>query len=435
MNDIITCKKNLKDIIDEYNDKLNIDDYQRPYTWSEEAANTLFNDIYNAMENNKEQEYRLGSLILHHDKDANKFNIVDGQQRLITIALILKALGDDNNFLLYSNIKAISRDNIIKNYNLLKSKVKDLCDEEKKQYKDYIKKCTFAVIITENMEEAFQLFDSQNTRGKSLKPHDLLKAYHLREMKDADEYSKVSVVKKWDNMKEDKLASLFADYLYPIICWCKKRDGIYYSEKDIDVFKGISVDNQYNYALYHKRSVVMAEKITKEFSCFLHDNAHNMFQLTQPFFAGEYFFKYVFHYYQLLSEVDKIINQHHTNSEEIPNYKIGDKYVRNLYICALLLFADRFGIHNLEKLYIDKIYYWSYSLRLVIYALQIVSINKYAIGNHDRIGNIALFEKIAEMKKPEEIMDIVLVDIESCDKFKPNESYIYKSHKAIYKKY
>jgi hypothetical protein len=39
------------------------------------------------------------------------------------------------------------------------------------------------IINVDKVEEAFQLFDSQNTRGKELDPHDLLKAYHLREMK------------------------------------------------------------------------------------------------------------------------------------------------------------------------------------------------------------------------------------------------------------
>lgn len=33
-----------------------------------------------------------------------------------------------------------------------------------------------------DISEAFQFFDSQNARGKALYPHDLLKAYHLREM-------------------------------------------------------------------------------------------------------------------------------------------------------------------------------------------------------------------------------------------------------------
>ena len=39
----------------------------------------------------------------------------------------------------------------------------------------------------ERLAEAFQLFDSQNNRGKSLEPHDLLKAYHLRQQDSEDE--------------------------------------------------------------------------------------------------------------------------------------------------------------------------------------------------------------------------------------------------------
>ena len=44
------------------------------------------------------------------------------------------------------------------------------------------------------LSEAFQLFDSQNNRGKSLEPHDLLKAYHLRKQYSEDE----KIVEKWE---------------------------------------------------------------------------------------------------------------------------------------------------------------------------------------------------------------------------------------------
>ena len=73
------------------------------------TADTLFNDIYSAMKENK--EYRLGSLILHRDENGF-YNIVDGQQRLITISLILKALGDKSDFLLGNEVKSVSFKNI-----------------------------------------------------------------------------------------------------------------------------------------------------------------------------------------------------------------------------------------------------------------------------------------------------------------------------------
>lgn len=403
---------NLSGLIGKYGNKLTIPDYQRPYTWKKSTADTLFNDIYSAMKKNK--DYRLGSLILH--KDENGFyNIVDGQQRLTTTALILKALDDESKFLLENEVKAVSFKNIAENYKALESRVNALSNIEKEEYRDYIKKCSFAIIITDKQEEAFQFFDSQNTRGKSLKPHDLLKAYHLREMNAVSEDIKKAVVKRWDNIDETHLADLFADYLYPVVRWHKKRNAVYYTAKNIDTFKGISREYKYNYALYHKRSVIFAEKIDKEFSDFLSNKECNMFQLTQPVISGEYFFKYVFHYDKLLTEVKKMIAEYHKESEEIPDYRTGDIYIKRLYECALLLFMDRFGIENMETSYMEKLYKWSYSLRLVMYAVRRESINSYANGNNSNIYNGALFSKISEMNKPEDIMKIELKKIDVPD--------------------
>ena len=53
------------------------------------------------------------------------------------------------------------------------------------------------VIQVGKESEAFQLFDSQNTRGRALDPHDLLKAYHLREMQN-DKYEMEYAVTKWE---------------------------------------------------------------------------------------------------------------------------------------------------------------------------------------------------------------------------------------------
>ncbi|MCI6475689.1 MAG: DUF262 domain-containing protein [Mucispirillum sp.] len=422
---------NLSELIETYGNQLKIPDYQRPYTWETSTADTLFNDIYSAIKEKK--AYRLGSLILHKEEVKNEdkivtgyvYNIVDGQQRLTTTALILKALDDESKFLLENEIKAVSFKNIAENYKALESRIKALSDSEKENYKKYIKECSFAVIITNKQEEAFQFFDSQNTRGKSLKPHDLLKAYHLREMNAVSEDIKKAVVKCWDNIDEAHLADLFADYLYPVVRWHKKRDAVYYTAKNIDTFKGISQEYKYNYALYHKRSVMFAEKIEKEFSDFLYNKECNLFQLTQPVISGEHFFKYVFYYDKLLTEVKNMIAEHHKESAEIPAYRTGDIYIKRLYECALLLFIDRFGIENMETSYMEMLYKWSYSLRLIMYAVRRESINSYAKGNNKNINNGALFDKIGEMNKPEDIMKLELKKIEIPDYNKDKYSVIY----------
>ena len=65
--------------------------YQRPYKKTTKNAIQLLDDIIEAKNENKEV-YRVGTLILHFDKEKNIYNIVDGQQRVTTFALLLMAL-------------------------------------------------------------------------------------------------------------------------------------------------------------------------------------------------------------------------------------------------------------------------------------------------------------------------------------------------------
>lgn len=55
------------------------------------------------------------------------------------------------------------------------------------------------VLKVNEISEAFQLFDSQNTRGRALDPHDLLKAYHLRAMHNCP-FEQFNLVKRWEGI-------------------------------------------------------------------------------------------------------------------------------------------------------------------------------------------------------------------------------------------
>ena len=172
--------------------KLKIPDYQRPYTWSTKSALELFNDIFKEYENNK-NEYRIGSVILH--QEAENYNIVDGQQRLTTLTILLKLLGEENLPLLKQTFNPLSYNSITNNHKILKQRVGLLSDDTKVKFKNFIlKKCTMVEIVVDNQPDAFNYFDSQNTRGKALEVHDLLKAYHLRHMADTDENKKVQII-------------------------------------------------------------------------------------------------------------------------------------------------------------------------------------------------------------------------------------------------
>lgn len=68
------------------NSKVAIPEYQRSYCWSESHVRDLLSDISTI-----QNEYRMGTIILYENQ--GKLEIVDGQQRLVTLEILLFNLG------------------------------------------------------------------------------------------------------------------------------------------------------------------------------------------------------------------------------------------------------------------------------------------------------------------------------------------------------
>ena len=189
-------------IQDLFTKDLTLPSYQRPYSWSVKSTNTLFIDTYDAFKN-KLEEYRLGSVILHKDEQG-KYNIVDGQQRLTTLSILLYCLNVQDSHILNEVYSRKSYDAITSNFRVLSKRVNELEEGDSEKYKRYLlNQCTAVQIVTDSEQEAFQFFDSQNSRGKELAPHDLLKSYHLREMNNDKENEKVQIINRWENVNQD----------------------------------------------------------------------------------------------------------------------------------------------------------------------------------------------------------------------------------------
>lgn len=92
-----------KTIVDLFSDRkadFLIPDYQRPYAWNEEQCQTLWDDIFlfSFPDNNYEafdenEEYFLGSIVTYKNENS-KSEVIDGQQRLTTLMLMLRAFYD-----------------------------------------------------------------------------------------------------------------------------------------------------------------------------------------------------------------------------------------------------------------------------------------------------------------------------------------------------
>lgn len=77
-----------------------IPDYQRPYAWSEDQCQTLWDDLFefafpndNAEQFNINEEYYLGAIVTYKNEDGQS-EIIDGQQRITTLMLLLRAFYD-----------------------------------------------------------------------------------------------------------------------------------------------------------------------------------------------------------------------------------------------------------------------------------------------------------------------------------------------------
>ncbi|HAT53833.1 MAG TPA: hypothetical protein DCW31_01020 [Lactobacillus sp.] len=71
--------------------KFVIPDYQRPYAWSEDEAGQLWEDIVDFVEGGEEETYFLGSIV-YFINDNGEQEIIDGQQRITTLFLLIRAL-------------------------------------------------------------------------------------------------------------------------------------------------------------------------------------------------------------------------------------------------------------------------------------------------------------------------------------------------------
>ena len=369
-----------------------IPDYQRPYKWTGKNITELILDIQKSIEESQKYanfKYRIGTVILHIIKN-NEYEIVDGQQRILSF-ILLKLYLDPKftcNLLKTKFLNKVTQKNLHDNYTTIREWFSSIDDTEKAIFNDALKSILEVVVITVGkIDEAFQLFDSQNTRGRALYPHDLLKAYHLREIH--DKYEMQNAVVKWESKNPKAIRELFDLYLFPIWNWAKCRKCGDFTSADIDIYKGIEEKYGYTYA---RRA----------------NKAMPYFQLTEPFISGRDFFEMVDYYMQMLHNIkEEIVTNTDptfenirlilTQGKNVDSVKGFDKvkssstgfnYARNLFFCALLCYYDRF--HNFDVMAVKKIFTWAMMVRVDMQNLGFDTINRYAIGtgDNDKYSNV-----------------------------------------------
>lgn len=152
---------------------LSIPEYQRPYVWKEKELKKLLKDVeaYQSQASDDKPLYYLGSLILHRDKKNKLLNLIDGQQRIITILLWYSMQEEAFDYpLTVQSPLSISR--IQKNARYLK--------EYRQRPNLHLDDFNVTLIVTQNEDDAYTFFETQNTGGIRLSGADIIKSHHLR---------------------------------------------------------------------------------------------------------------------------------------------------------------------------------------------------------------------------------------------------------------
>lgn len=97
MSKLNVDQKTIKDLFQDKRADFLIPDYQRPYAWGENECQTLWDDIFTfaipddgSTEFDSNSEYFLGPIVTFKNNDG-KMEVIDGQQRLTTLMLLLRA--------------------------------------------------------------------------------------------------------------------------------------------------------------------------------------------------------------------------------------------------------------------------------------------------------------------------------------------------------
>ena len=248
-----------------------IPEYQRPYSWTSEQIDTLFNDIWeftcNEGGSDREGTYFLGSIV-SYENDNREQEIIDGQQRITSIFLLLRAIYtklngvdektekakyfinkiepliwkthkltgkvDYSSVLLNSKVISETENEILKNiletgeinysknYNQIFNLIEEKSVENALMIYEFIYALLNQVIIlpitADSQETALTIFSTLNDRGLPLSDADIFKAKIYNHLKDKNE--KQDFIEKWKELEEDtqniseSIQQLFYYYMF-----------------------------------------------------------------------------------------------------------------------------------------------------------------------------------------------------------------------------
>lgn len=260
-NAISVNKQSVKQLLESgKNNKFIIPEYQRPYAWTDEQIQTLFDDLveYTLMQNSnseKESNYFLGTVVSYENEYGEK-EIIDGQQRITSLFLLLRAiyskldsmtetdevknfksqiesaLWEQNELTAKVNYNKIliesrvmnnegnkifseilttgkvlnTKDNYTLNYNLFLELIEQYATNEPELFfwfiRNVLNKAILLPISADSQDTALTIFSTLNDRGLALSDADIFKAKMYNKLKPLN---KAGFIERWQTLDEEVL--------------------------------------------------------------------------------------------------------------------------------------------------------------------------------------------------------------------------------------
>lgn len=406
---------------------LKLDHYQRPYVWGRKKVEQLLADLAEFNKQDKEQDYYLGTLLLHRDDAQEACFVIDGQQRLSSLAVLFHALrGQLPDGLDFHYRSPLSAENL-RNAQQVMNDTKPRCLDE-----SIFARLRFTVIIVTREDLAFTFFDTQNNRGVPLKATDLLKAFHLRAISGPDvaqvERLQQYCGSRWESVqtsgprrrdgRRDFAPELFQRYLWRARNWCGQKrleredhDAILgtFQERSVraeevdslPLYSGLGNQRATRLRLHHNDDYCLdaaPAQMSPSPACL-------PFSLRQPIHQGLGFFLYAHKYAAMLQELfyDKEPDEEVKRFVEFYRSVVdhNSHYLRELFNLALLMYVDRFGRKRLLE--------FAQRTELVLGGLRLAKqyIFKEAPLKYLRDADHNLLDVIAGAYRPDEVMEFL----------------------------
>lgn len=293
------------------NKKFIIPEYQRPYAWSDEQIQVLFDDLVEYTINDSESTYFLGTIVAYENDDQEQ-EIIDGQQRITTLFLLLRAvysklehslekeaiylrsqiepaiweqddltgevnldkilitskvMGDDGNqefakILVSGKADPKSNSNYSKNYIQLQHLIDDYATNEPLSFYRFVSnilnRAILLPIMADSQDTALTIFSTLNDRGLALSDADIFKAKIYDRL---DPQGKKDFIEKWQQLDEEaknaneSIQKLFYYYMFYLRALENDRNtttpGIrkFYSKNNFERLYGNDIMEQLNLIL------------------------------------------------------------------------------------------------------------------------------------------------------------------------------------------